>query len=327
MPRAFITGITGQDGSYLAELLLAHGYDVHGSVRPGAPLSGPRIEHLAADPALHGRRLILHHVDLADTGDMRLALETAAPDEVYHLAGQSHIGLSYEIPEATCELSAMGTLRLLEALRGLPRPPRLFNASSSAIFGRPACSPQDEQTPIIPVSPYGCAKAFATHTVRVYRDSFSVFACNGIMYNHESPRRGTRFVTRKICQAAAAIRAGKQHELMLGDLDAKRDWGHARDYVRAMWLILRQEEPEDYVIATGQLHSVRDVLDISFAIAGVDWHPYVRQDQRLLRPFEPVDLVGNPAKARARLGWEPTTSFRDTIREMTEAEMTRFSHE
>lgn len=320
MSRAFITGITGQDGSYLAELLLEKSYEVHGAIRPDTGVNNSRIAHLIADPLFKGR-LSLHRLNLADASALAETLARIAPDEVYHLAGQSHIGLSYEIPEATCEFTTISALRLLGAMRAMARPPRCFHASSSAVFGRPTTFPQDELTPIAPVSPYGCAKAFATHLVRVYRDSYSLFACNGIMYNHESPRRGTDFVTRKICHAAAAIRAGMVEELRLGDLEAKRDWGHARDYVKAMWLMLQQEQPDDYIIATGELHSVTDVLDIAFGTAGLDWRPHVRQDPKLVRPKEPVLLVGNAGKARMRLGWTPTVSFREMIREMTIAEM------
>lgn len=321
MPRAFITGITGQDGSYLAELLLDKGYEVHGTVRRTSVLSRSRIDHLHRDPAVYGRRLFLHYADLDDPTTLRRVLRKAKPDELYHLAGQSHVGLSFEIPESTCELTAMGTLRLLEMIRDLDDPPRLFHASSSEIFGRPDRSPQDESTPVAPVNPYGCAKAFATRMTTVYRETFHLFAVNGIMYNHESPRRGENFVTRKICRAAAAIARGQQEELRLGDLDARRDWGHARDYVRAMWLMLQHARPDDYVLATGKSHTVREVVELAFGCVNLDWHAHVKPDPRFLRPAEPVDLVGNAAKAHAQLGWEPTTDFAEMITEMTRAEL------
>jgi GDPmannose 4,6-dehydratase len=240
---------------------------------------------------------------------------------LYHLAGQSHVGLSFEIPESTCEMTAMGTLRLLEMLRDLPKPPRLFHASSSEIFGRPGVMPQDETTPANPVNPYGVAKAFATQMVRIYRDSFGMFACNGIMYNHESPRRGENFVTRKICMAAAAIKAGQQKELLIGDTSAQRDWGWAPDFVRGMWLSLQHSEPGDYLFATGELHSVQEVVETAFGVVGLDWKQFVRKDPRFLRPAEPQRLVGNPAKAAKVLGWKPEVKFRDLIRRLTEAEL------
>jgi GDPmannose 4,6-dehydratase len=319
MPRAFITGITGQDGSYLAELLLEKGYEVHGVVRRTSALTRSRLDHLYRDPAIYGRRLFLHYADLDDPTTLRRALFKAAPQEVYHLAGQSHVGLSFDLPESTCELTAMGTLRLLEMLRDLPAPARFFHATSCEVFGQPAQVPQDEQTPLAPVTPYGCAKAFATQMVSVYRASFGLFASNGIMFNHESPRRGENFATQKICRAAAAIKLGREREVSLGNTAAERDWGHARDYVRAMWLMLQQERPEDYVIATGRVHRVQDVIEIAFATVGLDWREHVRQDPRLFRPAEPQRLVGNAAKARRQLGWEPATTFEEMIREMTEA--------
>lgn len=321
MKRALITGITGQDGSYLAELLLEKGYEVHGTVRRTSSLSRSRIDHLHRDPAVHGQRLFLHYAELDDATPFRRLLLRLAPDEIYHLAGQSHVGLSFEIPESTCELTAMGTLRLLEMIRDLDRHVRLFHASSSEIFGRPDQCPQNEGTPIAPVNPYGCAKAFATQMVGVYRDTFDVFACNGIMYNHESPRRGENFVTRKICRAAAAIKLGRENELMLGDTEAERDWGHAPDYVRAMWLMLQQERPEDFVLATGASHRVQDVVELAFGAVDLDWRDHVKQDPRFLRPAEPVRLVGDATKARNQLGWLPTVDFAVMIREMTLAEV------
>ena len=327
MPRAFITGIAGQDGSYLAELLLDKGYEVHGTVRRTSSLERSRLDHLYSDPAIYNRRLFLHYADLEDPTTLRRALVKAAPAEIYHLAGQSHVGLSFEMPESTSESTGMAALRLLEMIRDLPTPARFYHASSSEIFGQPAASPQDEETPVAPVNPYGCAKAFATQMVAVYRASFGLFACNGIMYNHESPRRGENFVTRKICRGAAAIKLGLQTELVLGDLASERDWGHARDYVLAMWLMLQQERPDDYVVATGSTRRVQDVAEVAFAAAGLDWRQFVKQNARFFRPVESKRLVGNSAKARRVLGWEPRTSFDEMICEMTQAELNRLSSE
>lgn len=319
--KALITGITGQDGSYLAELLLEKGYEVHGVVRRTSSLERSRLQPLYSDPAIYGQRLFLHYADLDDPTTLRRVLNRSAPDELYHLAGQSHVGLSFEIPESTCELTAMGTLRLLEMVRDLPQPPRLYHAASSEIFGQPLQSPQDEQTPLRPINPYGCAKAFATQMVSVYRNTYGLFACNGIMYNHESPRRGENFVTRKICRAAAAIKLGLETELLLGDTTAQRDWGHSRDYVRGMWLALQHTTADDYVFATGELHSVQNVVEAAFAVVGLDWKKHVKQDPRFLRPAEPLHLVGNAAKARRVLGWKPQTTFAELITEMTRAEL------
>ena len=257
---------------------------MHGAVRRTSTLERSRLAHLYADPAIYNQRLFLHYADLDDATTLRRVLTQVAPHELYHLAGQSHVGLSFEIPETTCEFTAMGTLRLLEILRDLPAPPRLFHATSSEIFGRPPQVPQTETTPMAPINPYGIAKAFATQMVRVYRDSHGLFAVNGILYNHESPRRGENFVTRKICRAAAAIKAGRQDKLKLGDTSAQRDWGHARDYVRGMWLALQHGTPDDYVFATGKLHSVQDVLEQAFAAVGLDWQDHIETDSRLLRP-------------------------------------------
>ena len=322
---ALITGITGQDGSYLAELLLGKGYTVHGIVRRTSTLSRSRLKHLFDNPAIYGRQLFLHYADLDDATTLRRILAKVRPQEIYHLAGQSHVGLSFEIPESTCEMTATATLRLLEIIRDLPGSPRCYHASSSEVFGNPIQVPQDEETPFNPTSPYGCAKAFATQMVRVYRQAFGLFACNGITYNHESPRRGENFVTRKICRAAAAIKLGHEKELVLGDLTAQRDWGDARDYVRGMWLTLQQGTPEDFVFATGQLHSVQDIVTAAFAEVGLNPGSYVRQDERFMRPAEPHRLVGNSAKARRLLGWESQTSFETLIREMTLVELAELS--
>ncbi len=325
MPRAIITGITGQDGSYLTELLLEKGYEVHGVVRRSSNLSRSRLDHIYHDPAIYGHRVFLHYADLDDPTTLRRVLMKVAPDEVYHLAGQSHVGLSFEIPESTCEMTAMGTLRLLEIIRDLPNRPRLFHASSSEVFGRPVTAPQDETTAFAPVNPYGCAKVFATQMVKVYRQSFHLFACNGILYNHESPRRGENFVTRKICHGAAAIKLGLEKELLLGDRAMRRDWGHSRDYVRGMWLMLQQPAPDDFVLATGVAHSVQDVVETAFEFVGLDWRQFVKEDARFMRPAEPSNLLGNAARARAQLGWVPEISFAQLIHEMTEAELAALS--
>ncbi|EIC19601.1 GDP-mannose 4,6-dehydratase [Thiorhodovibrio frisius] len=322
-PVALITGITGQDGSYLTELLLEQGYAVHGAVRRTSSLERSRLAHLYANKDLYNQRLFLHYADLDDPTTLRRVLTRVAPREIYHLAGQSHVGLSFEIPETTCEFTAMGTLRLLEILRDLPRQPRFFHAASSEIFGRPEESPQSEKTPMAPVSPYACAKAFATQMVRIYRDAHGLFAVNGILYNHESPRRGENFVTKKICRTAAAIKAGQESVLKLGDTNARRDWGHARDYVRGMWLALQHDQPDDYVFATGVLHSVQDILEHAFSALGLKWQEHVVIDPQFLRPSEPMFLVGDNRKAREALGWQPTVAFGELIEEMTLAELAR----
>lgn len=327
MAKALITGITGQDGSYLTELLLEKGYDVHGVVRRTSTLERSRLDHLYRDPNIYNKRLFLHYGELNDPTTLRRVLTKVEPDEIYHLAGQSHVGLSFEIPETTADMTAMGTLRLLEMVRDLPRLPRFFHASSSEIFGQPKIVPQNEETPIAPVNPYGCSKAFATHMVRIYRQTFKLFACNGILYNHESPRRGENFVTRKICRGAAAIKLGLQKELVLGDTSAQRDWGHARDYVQGMWLTLQHDQPDDYIFATGALHSVQDVVDVAFNAVGLDPKNYIRQDPRFMRPSEPQRLVGDATKAQKVLGWKPGSTFEQLIREMTECELDLLSGE
>jgi GDPmannose 4,6-dehydratase len=327
MKSALITGITGQDGSYLTELLLSKGYEVHGVVRRASAFNRWRLDHLHTDPEISGKRLFLHYADLDDPTTLRRVLVKVKPDEIYHLAGQSHVGLSFEIPESTCDLTAMGTLRLLEIIRDLPKSPKVFHATSSELFGRPTQTPQDEQTPYAPVTPYGVAKAFATQMVAVYRDSFKLFACNGIMYNHESPRRGENFVTRKICRSAAAIKLGLQEKLVLGDITAERDWGDARDFVRGMWLMLQHPTPEDFVLATGQLHSVQQVAEIAFSAMGLDWQKYYQRAADLVRPAEPCRLVGNASKARRLLHWEPSTPFPKLIEEMAQVELKQLEAE
>lgn len=324
---AVITGITGQDGSYLAELLLGKGYEVHGIVRRSSSLERVRLSELYQDPQIYGSRLHLHYADLTDTTTIRRIVMKVQPTEFYHLAGQSHVGLSFEIPESTCELTAMATLRIMEILRDLPRPPRFLHASSREIFGTPTKSPQDESTPVNPNSPYGCAKAFATQMTKIYRESHGLFFCNAICYNHESPRRGENFVTRKITLAAARIRAGLQKSLSLGDLDAQRDWGFAGDFVQAMWLMLQHSQPDDYVLATGVSHSIRDLLQLAFDHLGLDWLDHVQVDQRFLRPADATALLGDSSKARHVLGWQPSLDFAGLVRLMVDTDVNRLKQQ
>jgi GDPmannose 4,6-dehydratase len=318
---ALITGITGQDGSYLAELLLAKGYSVHGVVRRTSNLLRSRIEHLRRDANVYDRQLFLHYGDLTDGTTLRRIFAKVQPSEVYHLAGQSHVGLSFDIPESTCEEVGMATLRLLEICRDQPQPVRFYHASSSEVFGNAATSPQNEETPFQPATPYGCAKAFATQLAQVYRRSYGVFVCNGILYNHESPRRGENFVTRKIARAAARISRGLEDELVLGNVEARRDWGSARDYVAAMWLMLQHSTADDYVVATGETHSVREFVDAAFAVVGLPAGKYLKHDAAFERPADPSLLAGSSEKIRRTLGWEPTGTFDDLVREMVEAEL------
>lgn len=318
---ALITGITGQDGSYLTELLLEKGYTVHGIVRRTSNLLRSRIEHLRRDENVYGKTLFLHYGDLSDGTTLRRIFSAVRPAEIYHLAGQSHVGLSFEIPESTCEEIGMATLRLLEIARDQPEPVKFYHASTSEIFGNAAESPQTETTALQPASPYGCAKAFATQLARVYRESYGLFVCNGILYNHESPRRGENFVTRKIARAVARIARGLDHELSLGSLESRRDWGRAQDYVAAMWLMLQRDTPDDYVVATGQAHSVRDFVDAAFAVVNLPWQKYVKHDPAFDRRADPAHLVGSAKKAKAVLGWQPRGSFADLVREMVEAEL------
>lgn len=320
-PVALITGITGQDGSYLTELLLEKGYQVHGLVRRQSSTVRRRLEHLYADPSIYGQRLHLHYADLDDATTIRRILTGLEPDELYHLAGQSHVGTSFEIPESTCESTAMGTLRLLEILRDLPHRPRLLQASSSEIFGRPTDSPQNEQTPQRPVTPYGVAKAFATNMVGVYRDSFGFFACNAICYNHESPRRGESFVTRKITRGVAAIHRGETDHIKLGNLDIERDWGYAPEYVEGMWRMLQHDTPGDYVLATGRSHRLESFLEAAFAVVDRDYRDYVRTDPRFVRPAEVFRLVGDPSKAARELDWRAKTGLPELARIMVEHDL------
>ena len=321
MPKAFITGITGQDGSYLTELLLSKGYEVHGLVRNSSSAHLSRIDHLCNKPAVFEKTLFLHDGELSDSNQLRALLHKIVPDEIYHLAGQSDVALSFKIPETTCEVIALGTVRLLEIVRELPKPTKFFHASSSEIFGDAKQQPQTEETPMAPVNPYGCAKAYATQMVNVYRDAFGLFAVNGIFFNHESPRRGENFVTKKIARAAAMIKMGRQRELILGSLTPKRDWGHARDFVEGVWLATQYKEATTFVFATGKEHTVQDVVEVAFETVGLNWRNYVKQDSQFMRAAEAAHRIGDASKARKLLGWEPKTSFRELIAEMTRAEL------
>src|SRR5438876_1613162 len=318
---ALITGITGQDGSYLSELLLEKDYVVHGIVRRTSNLLRSRIEHLRRDEKIYGRRLFLHYSDLSDSTTLRRILGDVCPTELYHLAGQSHVGLSFEILESTCEETGMATPRLLEMARAHPSPLKFYHASSAEIFGAASTSPQTENTALRPTSPYGCAKAFATQLARVYRQSYGMFVCNGILYNHESPRRGENFVTRKVARAAARISRGLDVNLVLGNLESKRDWGRAQDYVVAIWLMLQHGKPDDYVVATGEAHSVRDFGESAVKVVDLRWKTYVKRDPAFDRPIEPTRLVGCADKIRETLAWKPNGSFEQLVREMVEAEV------
>ena len=322
---ALITGITGQDGSHLTELLLQKGYAVHGIVRRTSNLLRSRIEHLRRDEKIYGKKLFLHYGDLADTTTLRRIFRQVAPAEMYHLAGQSHVGLSFELPESTCDEAGMAALRLLEIVRELSPNVKFYHASTSEIFGNASESPQTEETPMRPTSPYGCAKAFATQLARVYRQSYGMFVCNGILYNHESPRRGENFVTRKIARAAARISRELDVDLVLGNLASKRDWGRAQDYVVAMWLMLQHDKADDYVVATGETHSVREFVEEAFKTVGLPWEKYVKQDRAFDRPMEPTRLVGCADKIRKTLGWKPNGGFEQLVREMVEAELNQLA--
>ncbi len=318
--RALITGITGQDGSYLAEFLLGRGYEVHGIVRRASTFNTGRIEHLYQDRHEPDAKLILHYGDIADGTNLTRLLTEIQPHEVYHLAAQSHVRTSFDIPEYTADVTALGTLRLLDALRDSGTQARFYQASSSEMFGK-APPAQSERTPFQPCSPYAISKLFAYWTVVNYRESYGMFAANGILFNHESPRRGETFVTRKVTRSLARILAGKEQYLYLGNLDARRDWGYAPEYVEAMWLMLQQDQPDDYVIATGESHSVRDFVETSFALVGLDWREYVRFDPVYVRPSEVDHLLGDPSKAMNNLGWRPKTTFRDLVRIMLESDL------
>jgi GDPmannose 4,6-dehydratase len=327
MKRALITGITGQDGSYLAELLLEKEYEVHGIIRRASTFNTGRIDHLYQDPHINGVKLFLHYGDLADSVQLSRLLYKLQPDEIYHLGAQSHVRVSFDIPEYTGDVTGLGSIRILEAIREVGTQTKFYQASSSEMFGQVREIPQNEKTPFYPRSPYGCAKVYAFWTTVNYRESYNLFAVNGILFNHESPRRGETFVTRKITRAVARIKAGLQHKLYLGNLDAKRDWGYAKEYVEAMWLMLQQEQPEDYVVATGEAHSVREYLDEAFGYVGLDWRDYVEIDPRYFRPAEVDLLVGDASKAKRQLGWEPKVTFRELVRLMVDADVAQLNNE
>jgi len=319
--KALITGITGQDGSYLTELLLDKGYEVHGIIRRTSTFNTDRIDHMLHDPHEAGVRLYCHYGDITDTTNLIKLLHQTEPDEVYHLAAQSHVRVSFDIPEYTCDTTGMSTVRILEALRTTGSAARFYQASSSEMYGKVQEVPQRETTPFYPRSPYGCAKLYAYWITLNYRESYGMHASNGILFNHESPRRGATFVTRKITRAVAHIRAGLQDKLYLGNLDAKRDWGYAKDYVEAMWLMLQQDASDDYVIATGETHSIREFLALAFGQVGLTWEDYVEIDPRYFRPAEVDVLLGDASKARAKLGWAPKTSFRELVALMVESDI------
>ena len=337
MPKALVTGISGQDGSYLAELLLDKGYEVHGIVRRSSSFNTHRIDHLYRDPHERGVHLFTHYGDLADSVSLAKLLYELQPDEVYHLGSQSHVRVSFDIPEYTFDVTGGGTLRILEAMRESGVTARFYQASSSEMFGA-APQPQSESTPFHPRSPYAVAKVAAFWATVNYREAYGLFATNGILFNHESPRRGETFVTRKITRALARIKAGLQEKLFLGNLDASRDWGYAPDYVEAMWMMLQADEPEDFVIASGETHTVREFLEAAFAHVGLDWEPCVEIDPRYFRPSEVDLLLGDPTRARERLGWQPKVRFEELVRIMVDADVaeledqlagkvSRYSHE
>ena len=323
MKRALISGVTGQDGSYLAELLLEKGYEVHGIIRRSSSFNSGRIAHIFKDIHEKDSKFFLHYGDLSDGSRLEKLIEVIAPNEVYNLGSQSHVRISFDEPVYTADIGALGTLRFLEAIRNVGglQTIRFYQASSSEMFGNAGEVPQRETTPFRPCSPYACAKVFGFYQVVNYREAYGMHASNGILFNHESPRRGETFVTRKITRGIARIIAGKDKKIYLGNLDAKRDWGYAKDYVEAMWLMLQQDAPDDYVVATGQSWSVRDFLDRAFAHVKLDWRDYIEFDSRYLRPSEVDVLVGDAAKARSKLGWAPTTSFDEIIKIMVEADI------
>lgn len=322
MPKkALITGITGQDGSYLAELLLSKGYEVHGIIRRASTFNTERIDHLYKDPHVHGVRLFLHYADLGDSASIMRLLYDLKPDEIYHLGAQSHVRVSFDIPEYTGDITGLGTARILEAIREVGIKTRFYQASSSEMYGKVQAVPQNEETPFYPRSPYGAAKVYSFWLTVNYRESYKLHATNGILFNHESPRRGETFVTRKITRAVARIKAGLQQDLYLGNLDAKRDWGYAPEFVEAMWLMLQQDNPDDYVVATGETHTVREFLEVAFDRAGLDWNKYVKIDPRYFRPAEVDLLIGDATKAKKLLGWQPKTTFRKLAEIMVDADI------
>ena len=319
--KALVTGITGQDGSYLAELLLAKGYEVHGIIRRASSFNTQRLEHIYSDPHSPKHKLILHYGDLSDASGLSRLIAKIQPDEVYNLAAQSHVRVSFDAPEYTADIVGTGTIRLLEAIREVGLKPRFYQASSSEMYGKVMEVPQTETTPFYPRSPYACAKVYSYWITVNYRESYGLHASNGILFNHESPRRGETFVTRKITRAVAAIKLGRQDKLFLGNIDSKRDWGFAKEYVEAMWLMLQQPEPDDYVIATGETHSVREFLEVSFGHLGLDWKKHLEIDPRYYRPAEVDLLIGDPSKAKKKLGWVPKVTFTELAKLMVDADL------
>ncbi len=327
MKKALITGITGQDGSYLADLLLEKGYEVHGIIRRSSSFNTGRIDHVYEDPHVPKRRMNLIYGDLSDSACLSTIINRIQPDEIYNLGAQSHVRVSFDVPEYTSDVVGLGAIRLLEAIRHCGVKARFYQASSSEMYGKVMEIPQTEKTPFYPRSPYGAAKVFAYWATVNYREAYDMFACNGILFNHESPRRGETFVTRKITRAATRIKLGLQDKLYLGNLDAKRDWGYAKDYVEAMWLILQQDRPDDYVIATGETHSVREFIEEVFSYLGLNWEEYVEIDPRYYRPTEVDVLIGDPGKAKKVLGWQPKVSFRELARLMVDSDLKQAERE
>ena len=321
MKKALITGITGQDGSYLADLLLEKGYEVHGIIRRASTFNTSRIDHLYADPHVNGVRMFLHYGDLSDSVNLVKLLYESKPDEIYHLGAQSHVRVSFDIPEYTADVTGVGTIRILEAIREVGVRSRFYQASSSEMFGKAQQVPQTETTPFWPRSPYGVAKVFSFWATVNYRESYGLCASNGILFNHESPRRGETFVTRKISRAVAAVKHGLQKELFLGNLDAKRDWGYAPEYVEGMWRILQHGEGDDFVLATGETHSVREFVETAFSHVDLDWKEFVKYDSRYERPAEVELMMGDASKAKKILGWEPKVRFHELVRIMVDADM------
>ena len=319
--KALVTGITGQDGSYLADLLVAKGYEVHGIIRRTSTFTTGRIDHLYTNPEIYGKKLFLHYGDLADAVQMTKLIYDLKPEEIYNMAAQSHVRVSFDIPEYTADVTGVGAIRMLEAMREAGVKSRFYQASSSEMFGKVQEIPQTEKTPFWPRSPYGVAKVFAYWATVNFRESYGMHATNGILFNHESPRRGGTFVTRKITRAVAAIKLGKQKELMLGNLDAKRDWGYAAEYVEAMWMMLQQDQADDYVVATNEMHTVREFLEHAFGHVDLDWKEFVKYNNLYDRPAEVDLLIGDPDKARKKLGWEPRVRFADLVKIMVDADM------
>lgn len=321
MKKALITGITGQDGSYLAELLLEKGYEVHGIIRRSSSFNTERIDHLYSDPHINDVRMFLHYGDLSDSSNLSRLLEKIQPDEIYNLAAQSHVRVSFDMPEYTADVVGLGTIRILDAIKETHIKTKFYQASTSELYGKVVETPQTEKTPFYPRSPYACAKLYSYWITVNYRESYDMYACNGILFNHESPRRGETFVTKKITHAIAKILKKEQDKLYLGNLDAKRDWGYAKDYVEAMWLMLQQEKADDYVIATGETHSVKEFLDEAFGLVGLDWKKHVEIDARYYRPAEVDLLLGDPTKAKEKLGWKPKTTFKELVKIMLEYDL------